>query len=278
MVGRGAIANGITVTSGPVTEPYTAGIVKPAVARNLLEGANVGDAFLRNTHWLKWMTVNVGDPLYQPFPGGVAPYNAPMTSNSMAISLNQATFRQYVGGVPVAVNISLAAPAPSGGLTLALSTNMAGVNFPASATIPAGQSSVITAGSTSAVTAEADVQLTATAGAISATNTISVFPLLSGVGVPNSTVTGGGTLTVKGGQTAQEAIFLNGNAPLGGAVVQLSSDTPNVAAVPASVTVGQGLAQAPLSIATKAVSKNTVVNIMSSYAGASNMVQLTVTP
>jgi hypothetical protein len=32
-----------------------------------LEGANVGDAFLRNTLWLKWMIINIGDPLYRPF-------------------------------------------------------------------------------------------------------------------------------------------------------------------------------------------------------------------
>jgi hypothetical protein len=33
------------------------------VFRDLLAGANVGDAFLRNTRFLKWMIVNVGDPL-----------------------------------------------------------------------------------------------------------------------------------------------------------------------------------------------------------------------
>ena len=112
--GAGAIAAGISVTSGPVTEPFTAGIVKPAVIRNLFEGANVGDAFLRNTHWLKWMTVNVGDPLYQPFPGGVSPFNPPAAANSMAAFINQATFRQYVGGNPVALNISVPNAGPIG--------------------------------------------------------------------------------------------------------------------------------------------------------------------
>jgi uncharacterized protein (TIGR03790 family) len=276
--GAGAIANGISVTSGPVTEPFTAGIVKPAVIRNLFEGANVGDAFLRNTHWLKWMTVNVGDPLYQPFPGGVAPFNPPGGANSMPAFINQSTFRQYVGGNPVAVSISVATPAPSTGLTFALSTNMAGLNIPSSITIPSGQTSVIVAGSATTVTAEADVQLTATAGSISATNTLSVFPLLSGIVFANSPTTGGGTVTLSGGQTVQEELYLNSNAPIGGVVIQLSSDTPSVVSVPASVTVGQGLAQAPFSLTTSNVSANTLVNVTSSYAGATNTVQITVTP
>jgi len=59
------------VTSGAVGEPYLEGLPRPAgVYRNLLEGANVGDAFLRNTRWIKWMIVNIGDPLYRPFPAG----------------------------------------------------------------------------------------------------------------------------------------------------------------------------------------------------------------
>ena len=268
--GAGAIANGITVTSGPVTEPYLEGIARPAVVRNLLEGANVGDAFLRNTRWLKWMITNVGDPLYQPFPGGVAPFNAPLPANTMAIVLNQNTFRQYVGGVPVAANISLATPAPAGGLTLALTANQAGVNFPSSVTVPAGATSVTVTGTTATVTSETDVQLTAAAGSISATNTISVYPLLAGVGFGSNPAVGGGTL--------QAALSLYGNAPLNGATVQLSSSMPSVAAVPASVTVQPGLAQVAFQITTAAVAANTTVNVTSSYAGASNIVALTITP
>jgi uncharacterized protein (TIGR03790 family) len=66
-----AIAKGITVTAGSVAEPYLPGLPQPyGLLRNLLEGANVGDAFLRNTVWLKWMILYLGDPLYRPFPNG----------------------------------------------------------------------------------------------------------------------------------------------------------------------------------------------------------------
>jgi len=268
--GTNAIAKGITVTSGPVTEPYLEGLARPAAVRSLLEGANVGDAFLRNTRWLKWRIVNVGDPLYQPFPGGVAPFNAPVPANSIGLFLNQSTFRQFVGGVPLAANISIATPAPANGQTLSLTTNATGVNFPSSVTVPAGQTSVTVAGSTAIVPAAVDVQLTATAGSISSTNTISVYPLLAGAAFNSNPAKGGGTLNA--------ALNLNGNAPLGGALIQLSSDTPGVAAVPASITIPQGLTQAAFNIATSAVAANTAVNITSTYAGASNTVTLTITP
>lgn len=268
--GTNAIAKGVTVTSGPVTEPYLEGLARPAVVRNLLEGANVGDAFLRNTRWLKWMILNVGDPLYQPFPGGVAPFNASLPANSLAVSLNQSTFRNYTGGAPLAVSVSLATPAPSGGLTMTLTTNNAGVSFPSSVTVAAGQTSATVSGTTSAVTAESDVQLTATAGAVSATNTISVYPLLSGAGFASNPAKSGGVL--------QAALVLNGNAPIGGAVVQLSSDTPGVVSVPASVSIPAGLAQVGFTISTTAVSANTTVNITSTYAGATNTAALTLTP
>jgi hypothetical protein len=164
----------------------------------------------------------------------------------------------------------VAAPAPVGGLTFALSTNLAGLSFPASATIPAGQTSVLVAGNTLNVTGESDVQLTATAGNTSIINTLSVYPLLSGVSFANN--------PAKGGTPLLSYVNLNNNAPPGGVVVQLSSDTPNVASVPATVTIGQGFIQANFNIATSAVAANTTVNITSSYAGASNTVSLTITP
>jgi uncharacterized protein (TIGR03790 family) len=63
-----AIVKGITVTAGAVEEPFLQGLPRPdGIFYNLLVGANVGDAFLRNTLWLKWMIINIGDPLYRPF-------------------------------------------------------------------------------------------------------------------------------------------------------------------------------------------------------------------
>ncbi len=66
--GAGAIARGITMTTGSVQEPYLELIPHPdSFFKNLTEGANVGDAMLRNTTYLNWVILNVGDPLYRPF-------------------------------------------------------------------------------------------------------------------------------------------------------------------------------------------------------------------
>jgi len=79
-----ALKAGITITNGSVAEPYLDALTRPdGVFLDLFEGANVGDAFLRNTRWLKWMILNIGDPLYRPFPRGRQPFSnitRPMTN------------------------------------------------------------------------------------------------------------------------------------------------------------------------------------------------------
>jgi len=71
-----AIQHGITVTAGAVDEPGLGGLVHPSgTFRDLFQGANVGDAFLRNTAFLTWEIMYIGDPLYRPFPHGLPPFN-----------------------------------------------------------------------------------------------------------------------------------------------------------------------------------------------------------
>ncbi len=67
-----AIIRGITVTAGATAEPYLENLPHPdGVFRNIYTGANVGDAFYRNTATLRWVVIFIGDPLYRPFPGGL---------------------------------------------------------------------------------------------------------------------------------------------------------------------------------------------------------------
>jgi uncharacterized protein (TIGR03790 family) len=62
-----AVLKGLTATTGALDEPSLLGLPHAdGLVHDLLAGANVGDAFLRNTRWLKWMIVNLGDPLYRP--------------------------------------------------------------------------------------------------------------------------------------------------------------------------------------------------------------------
>ena len=66
--GGGAIADGITITAGSVAEPYLPALPHyDGFIKNVLAGAVVGDAMLRNTEFLQWKIVYAGDPLYRPF-------------------------------------------------------------------------------------------------------------------------------------------------------------------------------------------------------------------
>jgi uncharacterized protein (TIGR03790 family) len=175
----GALARGITVTTGSVNEPFLEGLVRPGgTFRNLLEGANVGDAFLRNTRWLKWMILNIGDPLYRPFAGGRAPFNPPAPADSLEIEP-----RSVVGGERFSTGIiHLAGPAPPGGVTFSLSTSDPGIaSAPTRITIPEGSDTmtfVIGTAGTSVVNATV---ITAESGSTSVQNTIETNPLLGAV-------------------------------------------------------------------------------------------------
>jgi uncharacterized protein (TIGR03790 family) len=130
-----AILNGITVTSGAVSEPFLAGLVRPGgTFRDLFQGANVGDAFLRNTRWLKWMIINLGDPLYRPFPNGLAPFNPAPPQASLALAS-----RHLLNGDSTAARIMLEKPAPSSGTVVNLSSNLPKlVTVPESVVVPSG--------------------------------------------------------------------------------------------------------------------------------------------
>lgn len=262
-----AIQNGITVTAGATEEPYLQGLSRAAgVFRNLFEGANVADAFLRNTRWLRWRILFLGDPLYRPFPGGLAPFNAPLLENSLRLNM-----RDLVGGKPVLATVQLANTAPAGGTLVSLaSSNPPVATAPPSVTVPAGSRSASFNIATAAVTSRLEVRITANAGPVSMRNDFALYPLLAGISLAQPSVTGGASLGAK--------VLLNDRAPLGGAIVSLSSNNPAVASVPASVTVPAGLTAASFVITTSPVAANTPVDVNASYAGASSLATVVVTP
>jgi uncharacterized protein (TIGR03790 family) len=262
-----ALQHGLTVTTGPAGgEPYLEGLTRPPGAfRDLLQGANVGDAFLRNTRWLKWMIEYVGDPLYTPFPSALPPFNSPVAANSMSFNP-----REAVGPTQVAVVLTLATPAPSGGEMLNLSSNNSALSVPASVMVPGGMTTATFVANATALPATAEIIVTASNASVSVANTFVLDPLLGGLGFEAN--------SVKGGQSMPAAVFLNASAPIGGITVQLSTDQPNVSSVPASVYVPEGLSEADFVVTTYPVASNTTVNITASYGGGSQQASLTVTP
>lgn len=170
-----ALIRGITVTSGSIAEPYVEGLPHAdGVFRNLYEGANVGDAFLRNTAFSRWMIINMGDPLYRPFSGGRAPFNTP---NPTPISLRLDP-RFHVGGTPATGTITINSPAPVGGATFNLSYGYPwAVSMPSSVTIPAGATSTTFTITTQSIASFLDVNIAVYFGSTSVvSNTLFLMP------------------------------------------------------------------------------------------------------
>lgn len=79
---KNALERGITATMGSVDEPFAHAFSRSdQLFRNLFQGANVGDAFLRSMEHTDWQLICIGDPLYRPFPGSTfPPGNSPLPS------------------------------------------------------------------------------------------------------------------------------------------------------------------------------------------------------
>jgi len=266
--GANALQHGIAVTSGPMNEPYLEGMTRPGgTIRNLLEGANVGDAFLRNTRWLKWMILNVGDPLYTPFAARVAPFDTNLSLNSLSLAP-----RQLIGGQSqIETVLTVSDPAPPDGLTVNLWTENDALSSPQSVTISSGQTRVTFPVQTAVVTSPVDVRITASSPSFQVTNAASLYPLLAGVTLTPSSVAAGSTVL--------GTVVLNDVAPPGGVTIQLASANPEVAAVPSDLFIPAGRTKRNFSVATSgAVTEAADVDITASYAGAHATATLTVMP
>jgi len=248
-----AILHGITITAGAVAEPFLSGLGHPdGIFRNLFEGANAGDALLRNTELLKWMDLFLGDPLYRPFPSPLPSVLSPQ--NSLLLSP-----QVLVGGGSSQGAVVLGQPAPAGGLTFSLkSSKPAFATVPAGITIPAGASSATFPITTHTATVDQALLITATSGPIVLSNTLVPQPLLGALSIAPTTVTGGAGAT--------GTIFLN--APSPGITVNLTSSNTAAASVPTTFTAPAGATTATFPISTSPVAANTSSSISAVYAGA----------
>jgi hypothetical protein len=174
------------------------------------------------------------------------------------------------GGGTVTGGVTLNAPAPSGGITVTLSDNIAAANTPASVLIPAGAKNKLFQITTTPVTASQSGNITASYGGVVKTAPLTVAPIaLSAVTLTPASTAGGNNVTGNA--------ILNGPAPSGGAVVTLSD---NIAAtnVPASVTIPAGASSRTFTITTAIVSANQSGSVTATYNGVSKSAALTIRP
>lgn len=85
-------------------------------------------------------------------------------------------------------------------------------------------------------------------------------------------------MSVVGGNSSQGTVTLTSGAPAGGAVVTLSSSSPSIASVPASVALAAGATSANFTITTASVTASNSATITASFGGTTRTAILTVTP
>lgn len=103
---------------------------------------------------------------------------------------------------------------------------------------------------------------------------------LQGTGTSISVIVGLALTKVTGGNTVlSNTLLLSSPAPAGGAVVTISSSSPAIVSVPASVTIAAGSTMSPgFNIVTAPVATNTTLTLTATYNGVTGTATLTVQP
>lgn len=181
------------------------------------------------------------------------------------------TSNQLFSGNTVFVQIQLSGAAPATGATIKLtSSNPAAFPLPATVSMPANTAFMQFQTQIAQVTASTPVTLTATLNSGSATANISVLPpsLKSIQLTPAS---------ISGGAPGNALVTLNGQAPAGGAAINLTSSSA-AAAPPAIANIAAGDTAVAVAIPTNNVAASTPATITAGWSGASVQSKFTVTP
>jgi uncharacterized protein (TIGR03790 family) len=262
-----ALARGITVTAGATTEPYLDNLPRPdEMLWCLFHGANVGDALLRSERLLKWRIINMGDPLYRPFP------NATNLAARIEPSIVLAMMPQFaLAGSESQAAIGINKPAPAGGWRFSLKSDHPElVSVPSSVVL--GEGAQIVKFPIEALHAGSDhtaVRLSAAGNGLERSNTLIVLSVLAPVSITPD--------TVKGGSAATGTVMLRHPAQAAG-TVSLKTNNPAGASVPADIEIPAGQAKATFPITTHAVSAKASVTITATYGQSDASGTITVMP
>jgi trimeric autotransporter adhesin len=197
-----------------------------------------------------------------------ATLTATLTINPLAVS-NLTIVPNSVGsGVSPVGTVTLNGPAPTGGALVALSnSNPTAATVPVSVTVAAGATSANFSILTAQVASATTVTVTASYNGSTLPAVLTVNPLAP------STVTLN-PATVSGVSSSTGTVTLNGPAPVGGAIVGLSSNNAS-ATVPASVTIAAGATSTTFTVTTVAVANSTSATITATYNGLTQTGTLT---
>ncbi len=194
---------------------------------------------------------------------------ANLTVTAAALTSVAVSPTSVIGGTPSTGTVRLDGPAPAGGAQVVLSsTNPSAAQVPANVTVSAGATSATFTVTTTPVVADSPLTISATYGrARTASLTVTAATLSSVALNPTS---------VMGGTSSTGTVTLTGPAPAVGALVTLSSSAPAAAQTPASVSVPAGATTATFNVATSPVATTTTATI-SGVRGTTRTANLTVT-
>jgi hypothetical protein len=168
-----------------------------------------------------------------------------------------------VGGNAATATVTLAYAAGTGGFTVNLYSNTAGITVPPTVTVPSGKNSVTFSLQTTPVTAATHATLTASLGpVITAGTLVTVIP-------PSVSLVRVAPSPVVGGTSTKVAVYLNGIAPTGGFIVSVASSSVS-AVVPTTITVPAGATAANATLTTSAVTVPTTV-VVTAKAGTTSV-------
>ncbi|MEZ0325825.1 MAG: hypothetical protein ACAH95_07950 [Fimbriimonas sp.] len=164
-------------------------------------------------------------------------------------------WRTYGGDVSTGT-VYLGAPAPAGGVAVALSSDP-GVLVPASVLVPAGAQRASFSIRADKVTVETKVRISSSLGSATSTALVTVVPAaraLQELSLDLDDFTGGSTQVITG------TVRLNKPAPIGGLTIPLTSSDPSVV-MPPSVTIAEGQRTATFTLQHSRVTLDRLVNI-----------------
>lgn len=194
-----------------------------------------------------------------------------LTVRAPALTMLYIRLSSVGGGSTVTSNrVTLDAPAPPGGISVALSSSSPLAAVPAGIVVPEGQTvstyfDVVTRTTPSAV----DVTLTASANGVVKTDALTVRPpIVSSLVFSPSSVVGPSA-------TTSNRVGVDGPAPAGGLTVALSSSDPSVS-VPGAVVIPEGQTTAYFTATAATVDVSVTATITASMGGVSRTATLTV--
>jgi hypothetical protein len=255
------------------SDPHVRKIFRAMQKHGLIVADNGSDLYITGTFDTRWNN-DILNPAFSllaasDFEVIQLGWNPPPAAVLSAIG---AAPNEVVGGNGATGTVTLSAPAPSGGATVALGSTDRAVSVPASVNVIAGASTATFGIATSAVPAKMLTTLSASYSGVTKTTTFTVDP------VPPATLASIALnpTMVLGGASATATVTLTAAAPIGGATIAIATSDASVASVPASIVVPAGSTSTTFSIGTRATARTSVAVVSASYAGVTKTASLTV--